>query len=208
MFVKKSRRSFHVQRLARSSASLFRDRYFFCEKTSGVAYFQVEAGPDGRFPADHAAGLLAMYCMVRGQSPLDYTVFVSAEEHQLEDLYEKTNKLLQVGQSVHNQIRLTRREEEVLDGLTRNLTNKEIAISLNLAERTVKFHVSSLLTKFNVRGRIELAREVWRHMPGAVPMFIPVGSRIVPPFSVTTASYIKGAQSGSLVPLARRQIMA
>jgi Bacterial regulatory proteins, luxR family len=37
------------------------------------------------------------------------------------------------------------------------LANKEIAASLNLSERTVKFHVSSLLIKFRVRGRMELA---------------------------------------------------
>jgi DNA-binding CsgD family transcriptional regulator len=197
-----------VRRLARSSAGLFRGRYFFYEKTSGVAYFHVEAGPDGRFPADQAAGLLAMHCMVRGQSPRDYAVFVPAEEHQLEGLFEKTDKLLQVGQSVHNQIRLTRREEEVLDGLTRNLTNKEIAISLNLSQRTVKFHVSSLLTKFNVRGRIELAREAWRQIPAASSAFVPVASQIVRPLSEARASLIKGSQTESSVPLARRQIMA
>ena len=51
-------------------------------------------------------------------------------------------------------VRLTRREEEVLDGILRSLANKEIANELNLSERTVKFHVSSLLAKFKVRGRL------------------------------------------------------
>jgi DNA-binding NarL/FixJ family response regulator len=40
-----------------------------------------------------------------------------------------------------------------------------IAASLNLSERTVKFHVSSLLTKFRVRGRMELLREAPRRIP-------------------------------------------
>src|SRR5258708_12248932 len=39
-----------------------------------------------------------------------------------------------------NAVRLTRREEEVLDGILRSLANKEIANELNLSERTVKFH--------------------------------------------------------------------
>src|SRR5713226_5749039 len=169
IFVKIIRESVSVRRLGHSTAGLFRDRYFFCDRTSGVTFFHVEAGPDGRLPSDQAAGLLAMHCMVRGQSPRDYAVLVPAEEHQLEGLYEKTDKLLQAGQPVASQIRLTRREEEVLNGLARSLANKEIAISLNLSERTVKFHVSSLLAKFNVRGRIELVREACRHVPGDLP---------------------------------------
>jgi DNA-binding NarL/FixJ family response regulator len=51
---------------------------------------------------------------------------------------------------------LSRREQEVLDSLLENLSNKEIANKLNIAERTVKFHVSNLLSKFGVRRRADL----------------------------------------------------
>jgi DNA-binding NarL/FixJ family response regulator len=51
---------------------------------------------------------------------------------------------------------LTKREREVLDPLLENLANKEIADRLNISERTVKFHVSSLLEKFSVRRRTDL----------------------------------------------------
>ena len=51
---------------------------------------------------------------------------------------------------------LSRREQEVLDSLLENLSNKEIAGKLNIAERTVKFHVSNLLNKFGVRRRADL----------------------------------------------------
>lgn len=51
---------------------------------------------------------------------------------------------------------LSRREQEVLDSLLENLANKEIANKLNIAERTVKFHVSNLLSKFGVRRRADL----------------------------------------------------
>jgi DNA-binding NarL/FixJ family response regulator len=51
---------------------------------------------------------------------------------------------------------LSRREQEVLESLLENLANKEIAAKLNIAERTVKFHVSNLLAKFGVRRRADL----------------------------------------------------
>ena len=40
-----------------------------------------------------------------------------------------------------------------------NKSNKEIGSQLNICERTVKFHVSGLLAKFNVRDRAGLVRE-------------------------------------------------
>jgi len=39
-----------------------------------------------------------------------------------------------------------------------NRANKEIASELNITVRTVKFHISSLFTKFGVDNRAELAR--------------------------------------------------
>jgi DNA-binding NarL/FixJ family response regulator len=51
---------------------------------------------------------------------------------------------------------LSRREQEVLDDLLENQANKEIANHLNISERTVKFHVSNLLSKFGVRRRADL----------------------------------------------------
>ncbi len=82
-------------------------------------------------------------------------------------LTEKAEKLLQAGHSVGSPVKLTRREEEVLGGVMKSLANKEIAATLNLSERTVKFHVSSLLAKFRVRGRMELVREASRNTHGA-----------------------------------------
>jgi DNA-binding NarL/FixJ family response regulator len=49
----------------------------------------------------------------------------------------------------------TAREREVLQRLARGLPNKEIAAEIGVTERTVKFHVSSILTKLGATNRTE-----------------------------------------------------
>ena len=61
---------------------------------------------------------------------------------------------------------LSRRQTEVLEGLKEGLANKEIANKLNISERTVKFHVSNLFTKFKVDSRIQLmGLRLWASAP-------------------------------------------
>ncbi len=52
--------------------------------------------------------------------------------------------------------RLTKREKQILDFLVAGKVTKEIASEINLAERTVKFHLSSLYNKVGVSGVREL----------------------------------------------------
>jgi two-component system, NarL family, response regulator len=52
---------------------------------------------------------------------------------------------------------LTGRELEVLQMVAKGMGNKEIAGSLNIAEVTVKLHVSHVLEKLNVKDRTEAA---------------------------------------------------
>jgi DNA-binding CsgD family transcriptional regulator len=182
------------------------ENYFFYEKSTGVSHFHVEAAPDGQFPVEEAAGLLAMHCMARGQSPRDYVVMVEAAHESLGGLTEKAEKLLQVGHSVGGSVTLTRREEEVFGGVMRSLANKEIAASLNVSERTVKFHVSSLLTKFRVRGRMELVREATRRAPTMTgpQSLMTREARVYAPPPATDRS----APRVGPIALAKRQLMA
>ena len=56
---------------------------------------------------------------------------------------------------------LTDREEEVLTHVAHGLTNAEIAGELHVSVSTVKTHLASLMTKLDVRNRVELA--IWAH---------------------------------------------
>ena len=56
---------------------------------------------------------------------------------------------------------LTDREEEVLVHVAHGLTNAEIADELHVSLSTVKTHLASLMTKLDVRNRVELA--IWAH---------------------------------------------
>jgi DNA-binding NarL/FixJ family response regulator len=51
---------------------------------------------------------------------------------------------------------LTKRERQVVDIVITGATNKQAAESLNITERTIKEHMSSIFTKLKVRDRIQL----------------------------------------------------
>ena len=60
---------------------------------------------------------------------------------------------------------LTERETQVLGLLAQGRANKEIAAELAISERTVKFHVSSILSKLGASNRTEAVRlAVQRHL--------------------------------------------
>ncbi len=58
---------------------------------------------------------------------------------------------------------LTERELQVLELVARGMSNKEVGIELNLAEKTVKHYLTSVLQKLHVRSRVEAALLAQRH---------------------------------------------
>jgi DNA-binding CsgD family transcriptional regulator len=186
--------------------AIAKEKFFFYEKNTGVSHFHVESDEQGRFPVEQAAGLLAMHCMVRNQAPEDYVVMVEADGSHLAGLAEKAQKLLEAGRSVKSHVKLTRREEEVLNGVMRSQANKEIAATLNLSERTVKFHVSSLLAKFRVRGRMELVREAAQHTSPNFPLPTPVATREARPLVSRVMNYRRAG--GAFMAMPGREAVA
>jgi DNA-binding CsgD family transcriptional regulator len=138
---------------------LLMQSFVLCERSSGAVRFRVDAEPDGSMPVEKIAGLLAVHCLVRGQAPEDYELMVVLRESLLDAAAERAQELLAAGRALGAGVKVSRREQEVLDCVLQGCANKEIASKLNVAERTVKFHVSSLLAKFGVTDRIALSRE-------------------------------------------------
>lgn len=60
---------------------------------------------------------------------------------------------------------LTPREREVLAEIARGRSNREIARTLVLSEKTVKAHVSSILAKLDLADRTQAALYAVRHAP-------------------------------------------
>jgi DNA-binding NarL/FixJ family response regulator len=60
----------------------------------------------------------------------------------------------------------TAREKQVIGGLLEGRANKEIGVAMNISERTVKFHVSSVLEKLNLHSRLEVPIFLRQHSHG------------------------------------------
>ncbi len=54
-------------------------------------------------------------------------------------------------------LKLTKREQEVLCHIITGATNRQIAKALFISERTVKNHVTSILSRLNLPGRVQAA---------------------------------------------------
>ncbi len=64
-------------------------------------------------------------------------------------------RLMQAVSSPESPEELTERETEVLRLMAQGQANKEIARSLNISEKTVKVHVSNILSKLGVQSRTQ-----------------------------------------------------
>src|SRR5271156_3734327 len=154
-----SRKCRQTRRADPGSFQVHPKMFVFFDRATNTKRFEVKASPDGSLPAEQAISLLAMQCVVRGQSPSDFRVMVSVGENLMDGLLPRTKKLIQYCMATVLPIHISQRQQEVLRGILQNHSNKQIAETLNVAERTVKFHVSALLQKFHVHGRVGLMQK-------------------------------------------------
>jgi DNA-binding NarL/FixJ family response regulator len=75
--------------------------------------------------------------------------------HWFEATTAHTERNLQEWVVTPQELGLTLRQGEILDLVLRGLPNKRIAQMLNLAESTVKEHVTAILERLGVRNRVE-----------------------------------------------------
>lgn len=78
-------------------------------------------------------------------------------------LYNWLNGLRSFGE-LQKSNELSPREKQVLQLLTRHLTNKEIGNQLNISEKTVKRHTGNLFKKLGVTNRMEAVALVTESM--------------------------------------------
>jgi len=113
---------------------------------------------------------LSQYAIFRGDLRTEWTIAVvaviffivgiyinkkSLSRHHNPQQHIDTKKIAELG--------LSKREYEVLQEISKGLSNKEIGEKLFLSESTIKTHVSNLLVKLNARRRtqaIQIAKEL------------------------------------------------
>ena len=107
--------------------------------------------------------LLDRWQMIQTQYRSSYEDdFKTAAQHL--DIDPENPKFLLKGQpepppdATSGKLKLTQREQEVLEFLTHGLSNGDIGAQLHLSPRTVEKHVSSLLRKTDSSNRAELVR--------------------------------------------------
>jgi DNA-binding NarL/FixJ family response regulator len=103
----------------------------------------LEAGAAGFLPKSMPARSLvnAVNFMIAGEQYAPISFMTQEEPAPQHPLAEK----------------LSRREMQVLDGLCRGLSNKEIAREIELEEATIKLHVRTLCRKLDARNRTHAA---------------------------------------------------
>jgi DNA-binding NarL/FixJ family response regulator len=106
--------------------------------------------------SDVLAKLVAL--RLGGSPAIKYRLMVeipSKGNQQWKSLMDKSSRI--VKEIRLGSMGLTGRQVEVLRGIVNGLRNKEISSLLHITERTVKFHVSRLLIKYNCTNRVELS---------------------------------------------------
>lgn len=112
----------------------------------GIVQNAVESGANGYVlkEADSTLLIKAINVVTRGERYIQPSIAAMLRQ----------NKIIEQQNSAEA---LTKREMEIIKLLVGGLYNKEIADSLNISEKTVKNHISSIFKKINVSDRTQAA---------------------------------------------------
>lgn len=91
----------------------------------------------------------ALRGVVRGEAPISRKAAAK--------ILGEFARLARYGPEPQPQDKLSPRERQVLEFLTRGATNKEIAASLYISESTVKNHLKNILEKLHLENRVQAA---------------------------------------------------
>jgi two-component system, NarL family, response regulator LiaR len=111
--------------------------------------------------------------LLKDVSPTDLVGAIRATYQGESQLHpDIVNKLMQefASQPVESQRthgNMTERELEVLGLIARGMSNREIAHTLTISEKTVKAHVGNILSKLHLKDRTQAA--IYAHQNGLVP---------------------------------------
>ena len=96
--------------------------------------------------------LKTIRAVAAGETVLPYSMtgslFTQVTEHALS--HGKKN--------IRNAVRMTQREKETIALIVEGMSNKEIALKLNIATFTVKSHVHNILEKLALQSRLQIAK--------------------------------------------------
>ena len=85
-----------------------------------------------------------------------------AMQAQVARLQKMTLEDVPVLESGINRIGVTRRQREVLKKLASGMSNREIALAMNLSESTIKSHVYTLFKLLQAESRIECVSRAYQ----------------------------------------------
>lgn len=108
---------------------------------------------------------LSTYAVIDGNLKIELVIsavalvfFVIGIYLNKKSLSGKPQNKQEIDKSKIAELGLSKREYEVLQEISRGLSNKEIAEKLFVSESTVKTHVSNLLVKLNAQRRTQAVR--------------------------------------------------
>lgn len=135
--------------------------FIICDKNARVL-FTVHLIDKQEELVDRMSFLIAAYSLMHGINIEDFRILVEPIVPVMKAISSRVKSLLEElkGTFDSNFVRITKREKEVLSLVCSGHSNKEIANILFISERTAKFHVSSILAKYDVTDRQRLVSKV------------------------------------------------